>query len=280
MAYVAIRPENPNFRDSPYVKHDHDRPEDAETAADRQSRQADRATSRRRHRGTPGVAPLLSDRPRALRRRELWGTAVYWNAVATTMTSWGLGLLVSVIVGVPLGLIIGSNAKIEVSVRLIVDFLRTIPSIAFLPLALLMFGVDLRTPVILIFLAAVWPLLIQSTYAASQIDPVLKQVRRSFHLSWWQYIRFQFAPSALPFITTGLRIAATICLLTAIAVELLSGAPGVGSQLQGALIVSQSATLYAYVLTAGVLGILINVLLVWLQRVLIWWHPSVRGDAR
>jgi ABC-type nitrate/sulfonate/bicarbonate transport system permease component len=211
---------------------------------------------------------------------ELWGTAVYWNAVATTMTSWGLGLLVSVIVGVPLGLIIGSNAKIEVSVRLIVDFLRTIPSIAFLPLALLMFGVDLRTPVILIFLAAVWPLLIQSTYAASQIDPVLKQVRRSFHLSWWQYIRFQFAPSALPFITTGLRIAATICLLTAIAVELLSGAPGVGSQLQGALIVSQSATLYAYVLTAGVLGILINVLLVWLQRVLIWWHPSVRGDAR
>lgn len=211
---------------------------------------------------------------------ELFATGAYWSALGSTLSSWGLGLLISFIIGVPLGLIVGSNAKVEVSVRFVVDFLRTIPSIAFLPLALLLFGVSIQTPVLLIFLSAVWPLLIQSTYAALEIDPALKQVRRSFHLTWGEYMRFQFLPSALPFVTTGLRVAATICLLTAVSVELLSGAPGLGSQLQASLVVSQTTTLYAYVLTAGVLGVLVNVILLFLQRVVIWWHPSVRGDSR
>lgn len=211
---------------------------------------------------------------------ELAGSAGYWSAVGVTMLSWLVGLLVSIAIGVPVGLLIGTNRRAEMSTRLVVDFLRTIPAIAFLPLALLIFGTSLQTPIALIFFAAVWPLLIQSTYAALEIDPVLKQVRRSFHLSWWQYIRYGFAPSSLPFITTGLRIAATICLLTAISVELLSGAPGVGAELQKSMVVSQTASLYAYVLTAGVLGVLVNVVLLWVQRLLLWWHPSVRGDAR
>lgn len=211
---------------------------------------------------------------------QLMSTGAYWGAVGSTLTSWTLGLGLSLIVGVPLGLIIGTNRRVEMSARLLVDFLRTIPAIAFLPLVLLLFGVDRMTPVLLIFYAAVWPLLIQSTYAASQIDPALKQVRRSFHLTWWQYVVYEFVPSALPFITTGLRVAATICLLTAMSVELLSGAPGVGAKLQESMVISQSEALYAYVLTAGILGILVNVLLLWLQRALIWWHPSVRGDAR
>lgn len=214
------------------------------------------------------------------RLAELMTTATFWGAVGNTFVSFALGLGLSVIVGVPLGLVIGSNRRLEVSTRLVVDFLRTIPAIAFLPIALLVFGVDRDTVLFLIFLSAVWPILVQATYAAAQIDPVLKQVRRAFHLTWWQYIRFQFAPSALPFLTTGLRIAAIICLLTAISAEFLGGIPGIGQQLQNALVVSQTVTLYAYVLTCGILGILLNTALLLLQRKLIAWHPSIRGGGR
>lgn len=214
------------------------------------------------------------------RLAELFGAGSYWSAIGSTLLSWAIGLSLSFLVGVPLGLIIGSYKKAEASSRLVIDFLRTIPAIAFLPLALLLFGVGIETPVLLIFLSAVWALLIQATYAAAEIDPVLKQVSRSFHLSRLEYVTFQFAPASLPFITTGLRVAATICLLTAVSVEFLSGAPGIGTELQSALIVSQTPVMYAYVITAGILGVLINTVMLAIQRALMWWHPSVRSKKR
>lgn len=211
---------------------------------------------------------------------EMWLTGAYWGAVGSTLLSFAIGLFLSIIIGVPLGLLIGSSKRVTQSTQVLIDFVRTIPAIALLPISLLVFGVDKDTSIFLIFMSAVWPLIIQASYAAAQIDPALKQVKASFHLSWWLYLRFQFLPSALPFISTGLRIAAVICLLTAISAEFLGGIPGIGQQLQAGLASSQPPTVYAWVLTAGLLGVLLNVGLLYLQRMMLSWHPSVRGDSR
>ncbi|MBI5439868.1 MAG: ABC transporter permease subunit [Deltaproteobacteria bacterium] len=205
---------------------------------------------------------------------------VYWKAVAQTCWSWALGLGLSAAIGVPAGLAIGMSRFAMGSTRLVIDFLRTIPPVALVPLALLLYGPTLPMKLVLVVTGSVWPLIVQSIYASHQLDPTLRQVASSFRLTLRHRIRYLFVPSATPFVSTGFRVAATISLLLCITAELIGGAPGIGYSLGQAEIGGDLPEMYAYVITAGGLGVLINTGLLGAQRRLLWWHPSVRTGAR
>lgn len=128
--------------------------------------------------------------------------------------------------------------------------------------------------------AAIWPILIQSIYAARSIDPTLVQVSRSFRLSLADRIRFVLAPDIAAFIWPGLRLAVTAALLVAVGAELIGGAPGIGSAMQDALSLNRQTTMLAYVVSSAALGLLINTGLSVLQERLLWWHPSQRKGGR
>lgn len=131
-----------------------------------------------------------------------------------------MGLGLSALIGVPAGLLIGSSLRATQSTRWIVDFFRSIPTIALLPLVLLLFGATSRMEITMIALSAVWPLLIQSVYAAKQVEPLHKWVFRVFRIST------VWVPSVALVVFTGLRLAATMALLMTISAEYLGGAPG------------------------------------------------------
>jgi len=209
---------------------------------------------------------------------ELWKTAGYWQAVGGTVRAWALGLLLSIAIGVPVGLLIGRSRRSFESTRFMIDFLRTIPSLALVPLALLLFGQSLTMVIVVCCLATVWPLLIQSIYAGQHADHYLHTVARSFRLSRWHRIAYVLAPEALAFIWPGLRIAATASLLVTIGAELVGAVRGtLGFNLLEAQAFNQPAFLFAYVLTSCALGLMINGGLLLLQRRLLWWHPAWRG---
>ena len=203
----------------------------------------------------------------------------FWRAVGNTLLSANLGLLISVIVGVPLGLFIGSSRPTDKSTTLLVDFGRFIPSVAVLPVALLMYGGTRKMELAIIVFGAIWPLLVQSTYAVQQVSPQAKSVARAFHLNRLSVIKDIYVPSATPFLFTGLRIAATISLLLAISAEFLGGAPGLGKNLADALMVNESRLVFTYAITSALMGIALNTILVWVQQKVLWWHPSVRAEA-
>ena len=204
------------------------------------------------------------------------GTGDFWTAVGNTLITANVGLLLSVLVGVPLGLINGSSRKVGLSSQFVVDFGRTIPGIAVLPLVLLLFGGTRSMALILVMFGAVWPLLVQATYAAQQVSPQLRQVSSAFHLSLADRIRAVYLPSATPFLTTGLRIGATISLLLAISAEFLGGTDGIGRNLFNALTVNNPDEMFVYAFTASFLGVGLNLILLAAQRRLLWWHPSQR----
>lgn len=207
----------------------------------------------------------------------LWGTSVYWVAVFTTVKVWVIGLAICTVVGIPLGLAIGISLNATRSTRWVIDFFRTIPTIALLPLVLLLFGPSMSMELTLIILSAVWPLVIQSMYSVKQVEPVLKWVVKVFHVSWLDRIRYLWAPSVTLLVTTGMRLAATIALLMTISAEYIGGAAGIGQQLSHSENTFQRADVFAYALTAGLLGLGSNLIIVFLQRRMLWWHPITRG---
>lgn len=224
----------------------------------------------------PGAVPTPWDVVQAL--FGLWGDSSYWKAIGTTIRTWGIGLALCAVIGIPAGLLIGASLRATQSTRWIIDFLRTIPTIALLPLLLLLYGATLRMELIMILLSALWPILIQSMYAVKQVEPLLKWVTRVFRVSRMDRLRFLWAPSVSLLVSTGMRLGAITALLVTISAEYLGGAPGIGQQLAAMEETLKRPEVFAYAATAGILGMSMNAGIVRLQRRLLWWHPIIRGE--
>jgi ABC-type nitrate/sulfonate/bicarbonate transport system permease component len=210
----------------------------------------------------------------------LSGESAFWTALWNTSVTWAIGITVCAVVGIPLGLFVGSNRFASASTRFVFDFLRTIPPVALVPLALLLYGPTRNMVLLLVISGAIWPLLIQSVYAAQQQEPLLDDVARSFRLSRRSRFVDIFWPSSLPFVMSGLRVTGTICLLLTVSGELIGGAPGIGTEIQRALDAVDNPRMYAEVIAAAGLGVAVNTLLGRVRTRVLRWHPSVRGAGR
>jgi ABC-type nitrate/sulfonate/bicarbonate transport system permease component len=210
---------------------------------------------------------------------QLLGTRALWTAVGQTATTWLIGIAVCAAVGIPVGLLIGASRLVTDSTRLTIDFVRNIPPVALVPLGLLLWGPTRNMVLLLVISGTIWPIVIQSIYASRQTEPQLRDVARVFQLGrrWW--LTHIFLPGVTPFVMTGLRVAATICLLLTITGELFGGAPGVGTQIQNAQVGNDNPQMYAYVIMAALLGLLVNSMIWLAQRRLLRWHPSFRTEA-
>ena len=228
--------------------------------------------------GPGGSASLPTPWQVLERMGELVVERAYWESIGQTLWVAALGLVLAIAVGVPLGLINGSSRRVTMSSQFLLDFLRTVPPIAVVPLFLLVWGGTTQMTLILIVFGAVWPLLIQATYAVQQVSPQLKQVAVAFQLTRAERLRTIYIPSVTPFLMTGFRIAATLSLLLAVVSGFFGGVPGLGKDLYESLEISDPPTMFVYSTTTALLGVLLNALLLAMQHKLLWWHPSVRGE--
>jgi ABC-type nitrate/sulfonate/bicarbonate transport system permease component len=207
------------------------------------------------------------------------GRSRFWFALYETLRGWAIGLATAAVAATGLGVLIGTTPFLLAATRSTIEFLRPIPSVALIPLAVLLFGADLRSKLLLIVYAAFWQVLIQVLYGVQDVDPVARDTARSFRFSRWGRIRHVVWPTALPYVLTGLRLASTVALVLAVTGELVIGAPGLGQQIALAQSGAAIPTLYALVVVTGLVGILINMLVRWAERRLLSWHPSMRGEA-
>ena len=203
----------------------------------------------------------------------LVASASFWIAIGNTLSSALVGLLIGAVIAIPLGLMLASSRAADLSTTAIIEFLKPIPVVALLPLALLMFGTTFQMKVVLIVFGTVWPLLIQVIYGVRNVDPLALAAARTFHISRARRFLFVILPSAAPSIGTGLRIAGVGALLLGIVTELVGGAPGVGREIARAQSAARFDDLYAYILVIGTIGILLNGLLDLIEkRTISWGH--------
>jgi ABC-type nitrate/sulfonate/bicarbonate transport system permease component len=207
----------------------------------------------------------------------LLGDGEFWSAVGSTLQGWALGLGIAVALGVPLGLLIGSSRWAYRALRVPIEFLRPIPSVALIPLAVLIYGQGLESKVFLAAFASFWPLLIQTIYGVQDVDPVATDTARSFGLGRLERMWRVTVPSAVPYIATGIRISSAVALILAVTAELVIGAAGLGREINVARSGGNLDAMYALIVATGLLGWLLNLTTSAGERRVLHWHPSQRG---
>jgi NitT/TauT family transport system permease protein len=202
----------------------------------------------------------------------LLGNGRFIADLGATVEAWAVGLAITVIVGVPLGVLLGSLPGVRVATRAIVEFLRPIPSVALILLVSLLLGSGLRMSVTLIVYGAIWPVLYNTIAGLDDVDPVAKETHRAFGFSALQSIRMVSAP----FIATGIRLASSVAIILDIGAGYITGrinGPGIGAFIAdyssgaGNLSVILAATVWA-----GVLGLVLDRALVAAEHRLLRWN--------
>jgi ABC-type nitrate/sulfonate/bicarbonate transport system permease component len=167
-----------------------------------------------------------------------------------------IGVGIAFCVAVPAGLLIGRYRMLDRVTDWSIQVFRSIPPIALIPLAILFFGIGDRPAIILIFLAALWPLLINTIFGVRSIDRTTLKVAQAARASEWLIFRDIILPAALPSVFTGLRLAIGGGWLTVVTAEMIAVKSGLGYMILNAQLTFQSQLIIAGIIVIGAIGLL------------------------
>ncbi len=208
--------------------------------------------------------------------------ARYWPRVLasswlTTANMVG-GFLLSVVVGIPLAMVLAASPAVERAIYPIIVFLQIVPKIAIAPLFIIWFGFGMMPKVLLVFLLTFFPIVVNAMVGFKSVDPSIMELVRSTgagRLKTFFKIRF---PSALPYIFTGLKVAAALASTAAVVAEFVASDNGLGY-----LIVTYNGQLmtpmvFAAILVLGVIGLVFYYIIEIAERLVLPWHVVARNE--
>jgi nitrate/nitrite transport system permease protein len=166
----------------------------------------------------------------------------------------GKGFLLAILIGTPLGFLLGLSAVFHRTFDPVIQILRPISPLAWLPLGLVIFKQSEPAAIFTIAICAMWPTVINTAVGVRSINPEYLNVGKVLKLTWIKTLRRIIIPGSLPYVFTGYRLSLGIAWLVIVASEMLTGAPGVG----GFLWQEYNSLVYSHILlsiiTIGVIG--------------------------
>ncbi len=196
--------------------------------------------------------------------------------IGTTLTSYAEGLALAIAAGVALGIAIGSSRRLRDACSVLIEFLRPIPAVTLIPLAILFFGLGIPMRRFVIAYAALWPILINTLYGVRGSDRLLHDVARTSGVRGAGRLVWVTLPAALPSIATGIRVSASIALLVAVTAEFVTGTAGVGAYMQQQYAAYQLPEMYAAIVVTALLGYAINLVIRTAERRVVFWSAEER----
>ncbi|QZY53204.1 ABC transporter permease [Leucobacter tenebrionis] len=220
--------------------------------------------------GVPVVAEALVS---------LFGQGSFWTEVLTTLGIALFGWAIAAVAGVGLGVLVGTSDIAHAATRVVLEFLRPIPAIVILPLAMLVLGPTTEMGVFLVVFGVMLPITAQTAAGVEAVDPVMRNTARSFGMKPGEILWRVILPGASPYIGTAMRVAAPVTLIMTVVAGMLGGAPGIGSALTVAQTSGRSDLIFAYVVVLGLLGLLVQTAAGRTERRLLHWHSSYRKEG-
>ena len=190
------------------------------------------------------------------------------SQIGVTLSVYVRGLALATVVAIVVGILMGTYKPVFDALKIIVEFLRPVPSVAMIPLAILFFGLGATMRISVITYAAFWPLLINTIYGVRAIDPQALDVARNFGITGYEALWRVTLPSALASIATGFRVSATT--------ELIAGNSGIGFYISQMEQANRLPPMYAAIILTGILGYLLNTLYFTLEHKIVFWTPAAR----
>jgi ABC-type nitrate/sulfonate/bicarbonate transport system permease component len=189
-----------------------------------------------------------------------------------------VGYTFGLVLGVALGLIVGLFWTARHTIYYVFELLRPIPTIAWLPIAVLWFGVSATSIIFVVFTGAFFPVFVSTVRGILQSDPVLIRCARGLGASRWQVVRDVMLPSAFPDILSGQRIGLSMAFIYMVAAELIGAQSGLGYMIMQARTLGQFDQIPVGLLTIGMLNLTFNTGQKQMERVLTRWHAGLETD--
>lgn len=200
-------------------------------------------------------------------------------AIGDTVGTWALGLAAGGFLAVVLGIVVGTSYWADALTDIIVRVLRPLPSLALIPVAVLLLGLDITMAAALVAYATFWPIFVNTRYAARQIEPRLLDSGRALGLTGFNLVRRVILPAIAPGVATGVRVAVGIGIVVTVSVQLVSGIGGLGGYVLTAQTNGLTSEVFVGAAAGGLLGWLLNGLCLGLTRWLLPWQAAMGGRA-
>lgn len=196
------------------------------------------------------------------------------RTVGRMLLGWGLASLL----GIALGVVIGSTRSVRIYVQPTLEFIRPLPASAIMPVAILFLGLSEASILATIAFGAVWPVLLGTIYGVSSLDRRLADVARALNLSQLKAMVSLALPNAGPDIATGMRLSLTTSLIIAVVGEMLTSRPGLGLYILQAARSFNGPDVYAGTIALGIIGITSNLILRTAEGRWLRWQRATQGS--
>jgi ABC-type nitrate/sulfonate/bicarbonate transport system permease component len=191
------------------------------------------------------------------------------------LTGYVLGALIGVVIGTALGLSMWARRLLGPTV----EFLRALPAVVLIPFGIVVFGVDTTMKVFIIALGSCFPVVLNTADGVRSVEPTLVDVSRTFGFTRVERLWRVTLPSASPQIFAGLRTSLALSLILMVVSEMVASTNGIGYSILQAQRLFATADMWAGIILLGLLGYLINLLLVLVERRVLAWHRGFRGSV-
>ena len=209
--------------------------------------------------------------------QESWLSQRFMQDLVPSLLRLFAGFALAVVVGVSAGMLFGLRRSLNEVVSAVLDFLRSMPSVALIPLAILIFGIGASMKIFVIAFGALWPILLNTIDGVRGTDAQLIDVAKSFRLSRYERLTKIILPAASPQIFTGLRASLSISVIMMVVSEMLASTDGIGFAILQAQRSFAIKEMWAGIIVLGIVGYLLNVLFILIERKVMHWHVNMRG---
>lgn len=222
------------------------------------------------------ASPIQLPTPRAVAEAlvELAEDGDLWSNASVSVERLLVSLLVATAIALPLGFLMGLNRRVETLVDPVVELLRPISGIAWIPLALFIFGVGDTLPIFILVYVASFQLLLNTVAGVKAVDPKLVAAARTMGIPRSMILWKVVAPAALPHIVVGLRLAFAASWAAIVAAELIGAPSGLGFAIEWYRQLLMSPKVFGFIIVIAVIGYLSDYGLRALQRLMTPWSTT------
>jgi ABC-type nitrate/sulfonate/bicarbonate transport system permease component len=204
---------------------------------------------------------------------DMFATGMIWAPLGVSATAFAIGLLLAIAAGLPLGIMLGRSATLNAMLDPLITAFNATPRLVFLPLLMLWFGIGLWSKVAIVFLGALFPLLINTYEGVRNADKVLINVVRSFGATEWDIARLVVVPNSLPYIVVGLRLAIGRAVLGVVVAEFFGSQSGLGVVMVRAGSQFKVDIVFAGLIVFAALSLLMTGMVKLIENRMMRWRP-------
>lgn len=202
--------------------------------------------------------------------KNLSNQAIYLDIGASLLRIL-IGFSIASIVGICLGLILGYDRRLKY-IKLYIELLRPIPPIAWIPIAIIIFGLGNASAYFIVFLGAFFPIFTNTYFGALSIPTIYKNIASSFEISKVRYFTKILLFFSLPYIFTGLKIGIGMAWMSVIAAELIAAQSGLGYYIQLNRLLLQTDNVIIGMMLIGIIGNLLQKLIEFAEKKIVNWN--------